>query len=145
MTLVERDDSINIRREYYVNNQKTDSFSEKDLIEVRLYPSFSSSALAGSYQITDILPSALMPVTKFYYQNSSYDCHYWYPYNQDGQMIKYRIDRDWKNSYCGGNYIKYYARAKNRGEYIAESAIIQSFKNPDFINYSTKHKINIGE
>ncbi|MEA3449362.1 MAG: Ig-like domain-containing protein [Patescibacteria group bacterium] len=145
MTLVERDNNLDIRREYYVNNKKTNNFSEKDLIEVRLYPSFSSSALAGSYQITDILPSALMPVTKFYYQNSSYDCHYWYPYNQDGQMIKYRISRDWKNSYCGGDYIKYYARAKNRGEYVAESAIIQSFKNPDFINYSTKSKIIISE
>ena len=142
---VERDKSINIKREYYANGRKTNKFSEKDLIEIRLYPSFKNTALSNYYQITDILPSGLMPVTKLYNYNQRYDCNYWYPYNRDKQKVKYKLHRDWKNNYCGGNYIKYYARAKNRGEYIAEPAVIQSFYNPDFINYSNKETITISE
>ncbi len=142
---VKRDSDINITREYYVNGVSTLRFKENDLVEVRLYPVFKKSALSGDYQITDILPSGLAPVTKIYYRGSRYDCNYWYPYNTDGQMVKYFINRDWRNSYCAGNYIKYYARVKNRGAYLAEPAIIQSFINPDFINYSNSQSLTITE
>ncbi len=142
---VTRDNDISIRREYYVNGRLTTDFKESDLVEVRLYPSFKPEALAGDYQITDILPSGLSPVTKLYYRDYNYDCNYWYPYNVDGQTVKYFIYRDWRNNYCGGSYIKYYARVKNRGQYLAEPALIQSFINPDFINYSNPQSITISQ
>jgi hypothetical protein len=145
LSQVEPDSAISIRREYYVNGQKTNIFNEGDIIEVRLYPSFSDKAMNGDYQITDILPSGLMPITKLYQRGGRYDCHYWYPYNIDGQLVKYKINRYWHNNYCGGNFIRYYARVKNRGEYKAEPVIIQSFLNPDYINYSSTETINIGE
>lgn len=135
---VKKDGSLEIKREYYVNGKKSGSFSEKDIIEVRLYPSFGPEAITGNYQITDFLPSGLMPVTKLYSGSGSYDCHYWYPYNTDGQMVKYNIHNNWRNSYCGGDYIRYYARAKNRGEFKAEPAIIQSFVNPEYINFQIR-------
>jgi len=137
-----RDDSIGIKREYYVNGTKTNKFSEKDMIQVRLYPSFNNTALAGYYQITDVLPSGLMPVTKLYRGYNS-GCNYWYPYNTDGQMVKFRITKDWKNWYCGGDYFYYYARPKNKGNYVAEPTIIQSFINPEYINYSDQSNITI--
>lgn len=142
---VKRDSDISIRREYYVNGAPTTQIKENDLVEVRLYPSFNKQALSGNYQITDILPSGLAPVTKLYYRGNNYECNYWYPYNTDGQMVKYFINRDWRSNYCGGDYIKYYARVKNRGVYLAEPAIIQSFVNPDFINYSNSQSITITE
>jgi hypothetical protein len=138
-----RDNEIAIRREYYVDGVKTNTFKENDTIEVRLYPSFSSRALNDYYQITDYLPSGLMPITKYYQSGYNYDCHVWYPYNSDGQSIKYKVHRDWKNYYCGGGYIKYFARVKNKGEYKAEPAIVQSFLNPDFVNYSDESKVII--
>lgn len=142
---VVRDNDISIRREYYVNEKMTTDFKENDLIEVRLYPGFSKEALSGDYQITDILPSGLAPVTKLYYRNYSYDCNLWYPYNTEEQMVKYFINRDWHSDRCTFDYIKYYARVKNRGIYQAEPAIIQSFINPEFINYSDPQSITITE
>ncbi len=144
LSTVKRDRHIGIRREYYINKKKTNRFKENDLIEIRLYPRFSKEALAGYYQITDILPSGLIAVTKLYNRfGGAGNCRYWYPYNREGQMVKYRISRDWQKHYCGGDYIVYYARVKNKGEYIAEPAIIQSFENPNFINYSSQDKIYI--
>lgn len=140
---IAKDSDISIKREYYVNGKKTNSFKEADTIEIRLYPSFGSKALNGYYQITDILPSGLAPIINIYSRDRSYNCHYWYPYNSDGQMVKYRIHRDWRNDYCGGNYIVYYARVKNCGGYKAEPAIIQSFINPDYINYSKVETVKI--
>ena len=145
LSQVEPDSAISLRREYYVNGQRTNTFSESDIVEVRLYPSFSDKAMNGDYQITDVLPSGLMPITKLYQRDGNYDCHYWYPYNTDGPMVNYKINRYLQNNYCGGNFIRYYARVKNRGEYKAEPAIIQSFLNPDYINYSSTETVNIGE
>ena len=87
------DGGISFRREYYVNGQRTNTFSESDIVEVRLYPSFSDKAMNGDYQITDVLPSGLMPITKLYQRDGNYDCHYWYPYNTDGPMVNYKINR----------------------------------------------------
>lgn len=137
-----KDESIQIRREYYVNGKRTSSFSEKDIIEVRLYVSFNSKAITGSYQITDFLPSGMAPVTKLY-RGYGNDCHYWYPYNTDGQKVKYNISKNWRDSYCGGDYIRYFVRVKNRGEFKAEPAMIQSFINPAYINFSNEETVTI--
>lgn len=129
----EEDTDIGIRKEFYVNGVKTNNFKENDDIEIRIYPTIGSNALNGSYQITDILPSGLLPVTQYYYGNYSGGCHQWYPYDTDGQKIKYIIYKGW-NTNCG-NYISYLARVKTKGEYKVESPTIQSLINPQYINY----------
>ncbi|MFH1564522.1 MAG: polymorphic toxin-type HINT domain-containing protein [bacterium] len=133
------DASISIRKEFYVNGVKTNNFKENDDIEIRLYPSIGGNALNGSYQITDILPSGLLPVIKYYYGNYSNGCHRWYPYNTDGQKVKYIIYKGW-NTNCG-NYISYLARVKTKGEYKVEPATIQSLVNPQYINYENGSSI----
>jgi len=138
----EADNSIGIERKYFVNGQETNTFNEEDRIEVRLYPHFAEAALSGAYEITDILPTGFAPITEYYYWNRSYDCHYWYPFNNDGQLLKYMIDKSWENNFCG-DYIKYYVRVKNTGTFVAEPAIIQSFYNVDYINYSEEKQITI--
>jgi len=142
---VKKDDSIAIKREYYVKGDKTNSFNENDTIEVRIYPIFYKNAIKGDYQITDILPSGLMPITKYYYSGyMSSSCLHWYPFNTDNQKIKYSINLDyWLNKYCAGNYFYYTARVKNKGEFKGEPAVIQSFINPEIINYSEEETITI--
>ncbi len=131
----ESDSDISIKREFYVNGQKTNNFKEDDVIEVRLYPVISDNALGGHYQITDILPSGLTPITKYYYGSySSRRCNRWYPYNNDGQKVKYIIWKGWNNNNCS-DYIFYSARVKTKGEYKVEAAVIQSLDNPNYINY----------
>ncbi len=141
------DSNLSIKREFYVNGKKTNTFSEKDTIEVRLYPVISRGALEGNYQITDILPSGLLPVTKYYraYYGSTYGgCHAWYPYNSEGQKIKFMISKGWNNNKCG-DYFSYLARVKTKGSYKVEPDIIQSMINPQYVNYdknSSTIKIN---
>lgn len=144
LSQIETDNDISIKRGYYLNGKKTTTFKENDIIEVRLYPKFEEDSLEGNYQITDILPSGMMPVTKIHRWGGGYDCRYWRPYNTDGQKIKFNVYKFWnKNNWCTSDYIKYYARIKNRGSYIAEPAIIQSFQNPNFINYSNDETVVI--
>lgn len=143
---VKRDRDILIDRKYFIDGQEKDQFSENDLIEVRLYPQFNKDSLVGKYQITDILPSGLAPVTKLYYGNNENDCRHWYPYSSSGQMTKFIISQNWNSQYnCNSKYIAYYARVKNRGTYRAEPAIIQSLVNPDFINFSNSRTVTVGE
>lgn len=138
-----RDPSIGIRREYFVNGAPAAAFSEKDLVEVRLYPSFDPSALAGLYQVSDLLPSGLAPLTRLYSPNGEHDCRTWYPYQTNGQAVGFMISRDWMDNYCGGDYFRYFARPKNRGAYAAEPAVIQSFINPEYLNLSTVRTITV--
>lgn len=137
-----RDEDIKIRREYFVNGKKTNEFKENDIIEIRLYASFNENAIDGLYQITDILPSGLIPMTNYYRPGYSYNCNIWYPYNTDGQKVKYQIDKNWKSWHCS-SYIGYYAKVKTKGNYKAEPAIIQSYKNSDYLNYSEVEWIKI--
>lgn len=129
-----RDADIGIRREYYVNGRRTDTFKETDVIEVRLYPTIGNRALDGGYQITDILPSGLLPVTSYYDGYDRGNCQ-WYPYNAEGQTVKYLIWDSWPYANCG-DHISYFARVKTRGEYVAEPALIQSTVNPDYLNFT---------
>lgn len=140
-----RDGDVGVRREYYVNGKRTNEFSESDMIEVRLYPSFSKDSIAGEYLLADILPSGLAPMTRF---SSSFEvgggeCSYRHPYGAEGQIVKYDINKYWRNDYCGDDYIYYFARVKNKGTYKAEPAVIQSFANPSSINYSDEEGIVI--
>jgi hypothetical protein len=136
----ERDPSLSITREYFVNGKKTEYFKENDQVEVRINLGFGAAAIAGDYQITDVLPSGLAPVTshRFGYYG---DCAFRYPYNIDGQLVKFRVNRHW-NKKCG-HFIRYLARVKSKGEYLAEPAIIQSFVNPELVNYSREESIKI--
>ncbi len=135
------DSDIGIRREYYVNGQQTNTFHENDLVEVRLYPELKGNALDGSYQITDILPSGLLPVTKLY-SGGHNDCTYWTPYRQGDQQVKYMLNKSWWAQHCAP-VIRYYARVKTKGTYTAEPAVIQSMLNPDFINISSEDQVQI--
>jgi len=138
---VQRDDAIGIRREYYVDGQRTNTFHDGDLIKVVLTPEFKQDALDGTYQITDILPSGLLSITKLY--RGQYDCHRIYPYDRDGQYVKYMIDRNWRRGSCDNAYIVYYARVRTKGSYRAEPAVIQSMLNPDYMNFTSEEQVTI--
>jgi hypothetical protein len=136
------DNDITLRREYFVDNKKVNTFKENDIVEIRLYPDFKASALNGSYQITDVLPGGLLPANKIYTGQKSNDCHYYYPYYLEGQKVKFIISKEWKKSVCS-DYIKYFARVKTKGVYKAEPAIMQSMLNSNYLNFSTEEKVRI--
>ncbi len=137
------DRNIAIARKYYVNDVETSSFKESDLVEVRVYPFISSSALQGRYQIIDLLPSGLKVTTRPYYRGAYVDCGYYYPYEIEGQQVKFSISKDWKQSRCAKDYFSYYARITNPGTYQAEPIIIQSFNVPEIMNFADSQQVTI--
>ncbi|MFZ2190422.1 MAG: polymorphic toxin-type HINT domain-containing protein [Candidatus Magasanikiibacteriota bacterium] len=143
---LERDKAISIEREYLVNGKATNDFKEGDIVEIRLKPNINIGALDPKiyqFQVTDILPSGLVPMTKWSARldnNGSKGECYLYPYNISGQEVKFAIYRG--STYCGNQW-HYFARVKTIGEYRAEPALIQAYLYPEVINYSDSETINI--
>jgi hypothetical protein len=91
----------------------------------------------GCYQISDILPSGLKPVTNIYrYGLSTTDI--WYPYEINGQRVSFCIGKAQVDK-----PINYYARVISSGEYKTESALIQSLITPSVYNFSAVGAVSI--
>ncbi|MDZ7798665.1 MAG: Ig-like domain-containing protein [Patescibacteria group bacterium] len=115
-----QDANIAIDRDYYVGYQLKDSFSEDEIIKITLNPTVSSQAIDKNYRVTDYLPSGLKILTKTWQRNISYDKNMKYPYEINGQAIKFKIDRSSESFH-------YYALVTGKGEYKAEAPVIQGF------------------
>jgi uncharacterized protein YfaS (alpha-2-macroglobulin family) len=138
------DANVFLNREYYVNGIKTDTLKQSDMVEIRMYPTFSKTAPTSTYQITDFLPSGLTVNTGLYYRGQTYSCSDYYPYDVTGQTVKFYISKDYLNSqYCNRNYFSYYVRVNSPGKYQAESAVIQSMDASSVKNYSSAGTITI--
>ena len=142
---VKRFNDISIDRKYYVDGVATNEFKEDDIVEVRLLPKGNYKNISleiTEFQITDVLPSGLAPITKLesQYDGKSSSCFH-YPYNVNGQEVKFSY---YKGDTCSGE-IRYLARVKTLGEYLAEPAIIQAYLDPEIINYSKQEEIKITE
>jgi hypothetical protein len=131
------DKSIFVKRSYSVAGEATDTFSTSDLIKVSLSASMGEISQDGCYQISDILPSGLKPVTNIYrYGLSTTDI--WYPYEINGQRVSFCIGKAQVDK-----PINYYARVISSGEYKAESALIQSLITPSVYNFSAVGAVSI--
>ena len=135
--LTVRNNDIAISKTYWNNGKETNSINQSDIIEIRIKPQFNSAAIDGSYEITDILPSGLKLLTNTYSRNIEASCSVWYPYENQGQKVKFIIDKNWnKSGNCNRDYISYFARVSQPGKYIIEPIIIQSIKAVDMKNFS---------
>lgn len=143
---VERSDYVSVKREYYdLKGNKLDKFTEQDIVEIRIYPTINADSIEGSYQIIDLVPSGLEPITSrysYYRLRGNYSCSR-HPYEVDGQKVKFLLYKNWNKFSNCSDYFKYYARVVNPGEYMAEPAVIQSMKAHDIKNYSEDQKITI--
>lgn len=143
-----RDKNIGIEKKYLVNNKETTNFKESDIIEVVLTPKFNYEGLnplANEFQVTDILPAGLTPLTKLEGRNLNYGGNYCYryPYGISGQEVKFMVYRDW--GWCRNSQLHYYARVKTIGEYYAEPTLIQSYLYPEIVNYSNFDTVKISK
>ncbi|MFA4930818.1 MAG: alpha-2-macroglobulin family protein [Patescibacteria group bacterium] len=143
------DEHLGISRGYYVDGQPADNFSEGDLIEVRIYPGINDGALQGSYEIRDILPSGLKPVTRTYptdpyYYSAAEQCQIYYPYDILGQKVSLLIWDDWRANWCGKDYISYFARVSNKGQYQVEPVTLYYSDDPSIKAISAEAKETIG-
>jgi hypothetical protein len=137
---------VSVQRTYDVNGSMTNSFKENDLVEVVLTPQISQSSPDNDYQLTDILPSGLKAVVNPYDRNGAYsDPCVRYPFEIDGQSVKFYLGKNWLYSGTCANTYKYYARVVSLGDYAAEPAVIQSMRTPEIKNYSNSGQVTIGK
>lgn len=132
-----KDAGITLGRSYKVKDQSTSIFGRTDRVEVQLNYTLGPKSVDGCYQVTDILPSGLKPVTKTIHQSYG-DTRIWYPYDIDGQKVSFCVDKNSPNK-----PIIYYARVISKGEYKAEQAVIQSQMSLNSINLSPSGTVSI--
>ncbi len=133
LTAVEVDPDVTVLRSYGTDPA---AFQEGQLVQVFLTAQFGPQALDGCYQLTDLLPSGLRPVTRMnaWYHQATVN----YPYRIDGQRVSFCVSKDPSNQ--GASY---WARVVGTGEYTAEPAVIQSMQSARSINFSAPNPVTI--
>ena len=130
---VEVDPDVTVRRSYGTDPA---ALREGELVQVFLSAEFGAQALDGCYQLTDLLPSGLRPVTRPYSWGLPPGVNY--PYRIDGQRVSFCMSVDPSNQ--GASY---WARVVSTGEYTAEPALIQSMQSAQSINFTAPDRVNI--
>jgi hypothetical protein len=130
---VEVDPDVTVTRGYSTDPA---ALNEGELVQVILTAAFGPQALDGCYQLTDLLPSGLRPVTRAYAWGLSPGVNY--PYRIDGQRVSFCVSDAPSNQ--GATY---WARVVSTGEYTAEPALIQSMQSAQSINFSAADRVII--
>lgn len=129
--------TVQVGRTYSVRGKNTNVFSTSDLVKVSLPVTYSELSQDGCYQVSDLLPSGLRPITSVYTYGLD-STNVWHPYEVNGQKVSFCIGKGNKNS-----TINYYARVVSAGSYRAESALIQSLISPAIYNLSPAGAVSI--
>lgn len=142
-----KDNLINLTRQYLVDGKSVNSFSEGDIVLVRLDPNILTNANDGAYQVIDYLPSGLKPISQFYQPDITLndDCNIsWYPVKVVDNAVYFEINKDFdKTNKCSNRTLNYYARVVSKGSYIANPAIIQSLNSLNSLNISSENNVEI--
>lgn len=130
------DANLSITREYTVNGQPTKTFRANDIVRVTLKPSISSGALDTEYQVTDYLPAGLKLLSNLSSRNVPYEQLYRYPYEVNGQAVKFWTGRTSQEFY-------YYALVTGKGTFTADAPVVQGFVVRSSVNYGTSTSVTI--
>lgn len=129
---IETDPDISVTRRY----GGPVVLEEGSLVLITLDVELGPQALDGCYQVTDLLPSGLRPVTAG--RRSGFPLEGLFPYRVEGQRVSFCVfDTPVRED------PKYYARVVSTGEYTAEPAVIQSMKSAESINLSARDQVEI--
>lgn len=115
--------------------------AESDLVRVTLDYTLGPKAVDGCYQVSDLLPSGLKPVTQPYQRGITFveeGTEADYPYAVDGQRVSFCVDRGRE-----GKPLTYYARVSGKGAFAAEPALIQAQRAPASLNVSGTGAVEI--
>jgi alpha-2-macroglobulin len=136
-------DDVSIKRTFLVDGQPGGVIGPASLVLVTLELSIGPQAPDGCYQVTDLLPSGLQPVTRAGSLFASRDRPPGYfppglvlPYQASGRKVSFCVGK-------GTNVVRYYARPFAKGEYVWEPATIHNQRVPSIFNLSEPATIRI--
>ena len=121
------ENDISIRRQFFLAGTNTSSttFEQGDLVRIQISIDYPSSALTGSYVITDFLPAGLTFVSdSARFGDMESTPGWWAHATSEGQRVTFF---DFNGRYCLGHTYYYYARVVNPGTFLAEGTLVQSF------------------
>ena len=124
------DDSVQISRTYMVNGEETNNFYEGDMVQIVLNVKGEKET---GYHITDVMPSGLKLTTTipvygpYRLLTEGGD----YPYAHNGQEVSF-----YAYTKYGTDVISYYATVVNPGEFYADPAKIESYRDLSITNIS---------
>lgn len=130
----EFDKNISIDRIYSVNGITRKTFSDGDIVMIKLVPRWNTGSIGGVYQITDHAPSGLRPADILYSGISGTRI---YPLEINDQKVTFVVNRNTNIP------IYYFARVVSKGIYKADKAIIESISTPSSFNVSDEDTITI--
>jgi hypothetical protein len=131
------DPDIGVTRRYGGSESGSVVLSEGDLVRITLAVQLGPQALDGCYQVSDLLPSGLKPITRPSRWGLGFAS---YPYRIDGQRVSFCVS---KGRFGRTRDPTYFARVVSAGEYIAEPVIIQSMKSAESVSLSTPDFVEI--
>jgi hypothetical protein len=116
------------------------SIQEGQLVRVVLGYELASQAVDGCYQVLDLLPSGLKPVTRPAARGlDESDENIAFPYDVSGQRVSFCVSKSDEPR----KPLVYYARVLGLGRYTAEPALIQSMLAPQSVNLSAPSEVTI--
>jgi hypothetical protein len=132
---VARDPDVSITRTIDVDGG---GIGEGDLVQIRLDYGIGPQALDGCYQITDLAPSGLRPVSRTARAFDAEQGDVLYPYLIDGQRVSFCAYRS--DVYRPAAY---WARVVTIGDYAVEPAIIQSQQSSTSFNFAPGGAVHV--
>jgi hypothetical protein len=117
---LEPDPAVSIERTYEGQSDAGVTVQDGQLVRITINWSLTGDAVDGCYQVSDLLPSGLRPVTRLHAQGIR-QAGVYTPYDVQGQRVSFCV---WKGS--ENRPLVYYARVIGKGSYMAEPAVIQA-------------------
>jgi hypothetical protein len=134
---VEADPAVKISRRYEGQAGTAVTLQEGALVQITLNWDLTQDAVDGCYQVSDLLPSGLRPVTRLWEHGLSSPT-VWYPYHVEGQRVSFCVYRGLQVV-----SIRYYARVIATGTYTAEPVVMQSQRAQESIAVTDALEVNI--
>ncbi len=144
-TAVQRDPSLTLARSV----SPSGALSGSDVVQVTLRATFGPQAVDGPYQVIDLLPSGLAPVTRYaawpsggdsVAATSSPEEPVIWPYAVEGQRVLFSISPTTKQR---SFTLRYLARVVTAGSYAWEPAIIQAVAASQSVNLTAGGMVEI--
>lgn len=144
-----KDEDIQITRKYYVDNKETNTFKEGDLVKIEIYLKLNKDFIFNGFEVRDIVPSGLYPITQSLfgipYLPYGFDSKIIYPFNIDGQVVKFSLGFNPHNFEENKREFKthYFARVVNTGTFYAEPVSVRSWHDPNIQTISKEDFVEI--
>jgi len=139
-------EDLAISRSYLVNGQKVTTVSRTDLVEVVLEYAIGERVPSGIFEIVDVLPAGLAPVSSPANYSEQRHKDWDYPVEVNGQRVVFLINNDRLSEEQiteGQKRIRYLARVVSPGEYVCEAPLLNQINNEDIFKFGRQDKLVI--